>query len=129
MSAVYTCPPRVPEATQSTTVCIKFVPPVSGLLSSVEAQTSTTCASTSVVSGPPSSTGLHMLHDINLCGIFECAHLKFTVSGRSKQASKHSQIHTCVRNAVTLVWGSLRLAPTNLLEYPYLFERVWRKMF
>ena len=39
--------------------------------------------------------------------IFECAHLKFTESGRSVQA----QIHTCVRNAVTLVWGSLRLAP------------------
>ena len=34
------------------------------------------------------------------------AHLKFTVYGR-KQAS----IHTHVRNTVTLVWGSLRLAP------------------
>ena len=27
-------------------------------------------------------------------------------------ASKHSNIHTHVHNAVTLVWGSLRLAPT-----------------
>ena len=39
--------------------------------------------------------------------IFEYAHLKFTVSGRSKPTS----IHTRVRNAVTLVWGLLRLAP------------------
>ena len=46
----------LPEATQSTTVYIsyKFSPPVSGLLSSVEAQISATRASTSVVfaSGP-----------------------------------------------------------------------------
>ena len=27
-------------------------------------------------------------------------------------ASKQASIHTQVRNAVTLVWGSLRLAPT-----------------
>ena len=33
------------EAIQSVIVCIKFVPPVSGLRSSVEAQTSATCAS------------------------------------------------------------------------------------
>ena len=39
------------------------------------------------------------------CEIFKHAHLKFTVYGH-KQAS----IHTHVRNAVTLVWGSLRLA-------------------
>ena len=39
--------------------------------------------------------------------IFECAHLKFTVSGWSKQTNKHRY----TRNAVTLVWGSLRLAP------------------
>ena len=37
--------------------------------------------------------------------IFYSAHLKFTVSGWSKQASKHT--HVC--NAVTQVWGSLRL--------------------
>ena len=42
--------------------------------------------------------------------IFEYTHLKFTVSGRSKPTN----IHTCVRNAVTLVWGSLRLAPNIL---------------
>ena len=36
-------------------------------------------------------------------------YLKFIVSGWSKQASKH----THVSNAVTLVWGSLRLTPTN----------------
>ena len=39
--------------------------------------------------------------------IFESADFKFPVSGRSM----HSRIHTRVRNAVTLVWGSLRLAP------------------
>ena len=40
---------------------------------------------------------------------FKLAYLKFSVSGRSKQAS----IHTHVRNAVTLVWGLLRLAPIS----------------
>ena len=30
----------------------------------------------------------------------------------SKQASKQTYIHTTSANAVTLVWGSLRLAPT-----------------
>jgi len=40
------------------------------------------------------------------------AHLKFTVSGRSKHASKqasNSHAHT-LHNEVVLVWGSLRLA-------------------
>ena len=41
------------------------------------------------------------------CEVFESADLKFPVCGRSK----HIRIHTRVRNAVTLVWGSLRLAP------------------
>ena len=45
-----------------------------------------------------------------LCEIFKHAHLKFTVYGR-KQASKQTSKHTHVRNAVTLMWGSLRLAP------------------
>ena len=40
--------------------------------------------------------------------ILECAHLKFTVSGQSKQTNKH-YTHLC--NAVTLVWDSLRLTP------------------
>ena len=39
----------LPEVTQSTTIHIKFVPPVSGLLSLVETQTSATRASTSVL--------------------------------------------------------------------------------
>ena len=39
--------------------------------------------------------------------ILKCAHLKFTVYGR-KQTNKH------VCNAVTLVWGSLRVAPMRL---------------
>ena len=37
--------------------------------------------------------------------------IKFTVSGRSKQTNK--QAYTHVRNAVTVVWGSLRLAPIS----------------
>ena len=40
------------------------------------------------------------------------ADLKFTVIARSKQTHKH--IHA-LRNEVTLVWGSLRLAPINCL--------------
>ena len=32
----------------------------------------------------------------------------------SVQAKQHLYIHTCIRKAVTLVWGSLRLAPLNL---------------
>ena len=69
----------LPEATQTTTFHTKFVPSVSGLPSSVEAQTSATCALTSVVFalGPRHCTlkvALHMLHDIDLCEIFECAH-------------------------------------------------------
>ena len=113
MSAVYAWP-----ATQSTTVHSKFSQPVSGLPSSVEAQTSATRTSTSVVFAPGPrcctlTVALHwpqMLH-VDLCEIFECAHLKFTVSGRSKQTNKRTSIHTRVCNAVTLVWGSLRLAP------------------
>ena len=79
----------LPEATQSTIVHIKYVPPVSDLLSSVEAQTSATHASTPVVFtlGPRRCTltvrALHCVHDIDIREIFECAHLKFPLSGRS----------------------------------------------
>ena len=84
----------LPEATQSTTVPIKFVPPVSDLPSLVEAQTSATRASTSVVftPGPLRCTltvALHrpshqcFMHDFDIREIFECAHLKFTVSDQS----------------------------------------------
>ena len=52
-----------------------------------------------------------MLHDVDHREIFECAYLKFTVSGRSKQAGKQAQIHTRVRNAIMLVWGSLVTRP------------------
>ena len=38
------------------------------------------------------------------------AHLKFTVYSR-----KQTYIHTTSANAVTLVWGSLRLAPIKAL--------------
>ena len=58
-------------------------------------------------SNPP--LGFHKLHNIDLREIFEYVHLKFMVSGRSKQASK--QPYTHVHNAVTLVWGSLKLTP------------------
>ena len=101
MSAIHTYD-LLPEATQSTTVCIKFVLPVSPLPSSVEARIGATRASTSVVFAP----GFDMLHDINLCETFECTHLKFTVSGLS------------MRNAVMLVCGLLRLAPITILKPP-----------
>ena len=51
--------------------------------------------------------GLHNI-DIDLREIFECAHLKFTVSG---QSTIDRWTYTRVHNAVMLVWGSLRLAP------------------
>ena len=51
---------------------------------------------------------LHSNHNIDLCEIFECAHVKFTVSGRSIAV-----LPTRVHNAVMLLWGSLRLAPTK----------------
>ena len=84
----------LPEVTQSTTVPIKFVPSVSNLPSSVEAQTSATRASTSVVFAPGHlrctlTVALHrpshqcFMHDFDIHEMFECAHLKFTVSGRS----------------------------------------------
>ena len=53
---------------------------------------------------------------------FKRAHLKFTVYGR-KEASKQANIHTHVRNAVPLVWGSLRLAPITGAS-PYVYNNV-----
>ena len=42
------------------------------------------------------------------------AHLKFSVYGhKRKETDIHTYIHTQVRNAVTLVWSSLRLTPIN----------------
>ena len=34
----------------------------------------------------------------------------------NRQTDRHTYIHTHMRNEVTLVWGSLRLAPTTKLE-------------
>ena len=59
------------------------------------------------------SNMLHV-HKIDLREIFECAHLKFTVYGR-----KHIRMLTHFRNAVPLVWGSLRLAPMTVLAAIY----------
>ena len=50
-----------------------------------------------------------------LCEIFKHAHLKFTVYDH-KQASKQTSIHTHVCNAVTLMWGSLRLVQTRSVK-------------
>ena len=47
---------------------------------------------------------------------------KFSVYGH-KQTSKQADIHTHVRNAVTLVWGSLRLAPIRLNLLPILTDK------
>ena len=100
------------EATQLTTVCIKFSLPMIGLPSSVEAQSVPPVLQLQSFSlrVPDTATvsTAHMLH-VDLCEIFEYAHLKFTVIGQSKQASKHRYTNVC--NAVTLVWGSLKLAP------------------
>ena len=55
-------------------------------------------------------TALWQYHELDFRNIKIRPHLKFTVSGRSKQAN----IHTHVCNEVMLVRGSLRLAPTML---------------
>ena len=93
------------QPNQPTTVHIKFVLPVSGLPSSVEAQTSATHASLCFCSRSPmlhsdSSPPLAYTcsrHYINLRETFECDHLKFMVSGWSK----HSRPDTRVYNVVT----------------------------
>ena len=90
---------------------IKFRPPVNGLASSVEAQISATRVRFFEGLVPRLAFRWpHMVH-VDVCEIFECAHLKFMVSGWSKQASIARYTHT--RSAVMLVWGSLRLAPTS----------------
>ena len=48
------------------------------------------------------------MRTLGLHEIFKFAHLKFTVYGRGQ-----TDIHTTSANAVTLVWGSLRLVPIN----------------
>ena len=120
----------LPEATQSpsTTVHIKFVPPVSSLLSLVEAQTRATRASTSVIFAPclrccilMPSTSLASLastcfmHNIDLHEIFECAHLNFTISGRSKDSSKHTHAHVqCSHASVGLTQARPRPRGSHL---------------
>ena len=84
-------------------------------------------ASTSVISAPghqrcnlhdsgssPSPTRLlsACMSSVFVILKFNHAHLKFTVYGH-----KQANIHTHVRNAVPLVWGSLRLAPINCYLY------------
>ena len=49
--------------------------------------------------------------------IFKCAYLKFTVYGR-----KQTYIHTTSANAVTLVWGSLRLTPINGVQLSFVYK-------
>ena len=118
----------LPEVTQSTTVYIKFVPPVSGRRRRLkhkqvpcvfQLQSSSLRVPDAALWRPPLAFTC-FTHDINLRKIFECAHFKFTVSCRSM----HSCIHTRMRNAVTLVWGSLRLAPmkTAVHMYTYMYH-------
>ena len=55
------------------------------------------------------------LRTFGLHEIFKCAYLKFTVYGH-----KPTDIHTHAScNAVTLVWGLLRLAPINTSQMIY----------
>ena len=53
---------------------------------------------TRIHSGSPTlhsdSTLSYMLHDIDLCEIFECTHLKLMVSVRSKQTNQQTNKHT-----------------------------------
>ena len=76
------------------------------------------CTSTSVISTPGNrcctlAFRLHTPSSIFVILNFKCAHLKFLVYGR-KQTDRQTYIHTHVCNAVTLVWGSLRLTPISL---------------
>ena len=48
--------------------------------------------------------------------MFECNHLKFTVVGPSKQASKEASIRTHVHNTVMLVWGLVKRIIASLLS-------------
>ena len=50
------------------------------------------------------------------------ADLKFTVFARSKQASIDTH---ALRNEVTLVWGSLRLAPITTKQLPIGHEHLF----
>ena len=73
------------------------------------------CASTqpALNSGnSPSRSPTKCMSSIFVILKFKRAYLKFSVSGRSKQ----TYIHTHVRNEVTLVWGSPRLAPITSLS-------------
>ena len=91
------------------TVYTKFVPPaMSGLPSSVEAQTSATCTSTSVIFGPsPRRCTLTVaLPSQASRRRFECAYLKFTVSGRSIDT------HTCAQCSHASV-GLAQARPNN----------------
>ena len=73
------------------------------------------CASTSVVSTPGNRRCTLAIATSSISVILKIrADLKFSVSGWSKQASKQASIHTHVCNEVTLVWGSLRLAPIRV---------------
>ena len=89
---------------------------MSGLPSSVEAQTSATRASTSV--GRCTLIVALRYRDIDLREIFECAHLKFPVSGRSKQAYIHMRIDThtraqCSHASVGLAQARPKLSSTQ----------------
>ena len=54
---------------------------------------------------------IHWMADLRRENIFERA---FKIYGIWPQASKQARIHTHFRNAVPLVWGSLRLAPIRI---------------
>ena len=52
-----------------------------------------------------------------ILSVFECAHLKFMVSGRSKQTNQQARIRTCMRNAFTLGEHQHQLTHHSLCEY------------
>ena len=66
---------------------------------------------------------------VGLPEIFKCTHLKFMVYGR-KQTYIDTYIHKTSANAVTLVWGSLRLAPNiNLYRVALQQRATHHRMF
>ena len=100
------------------------------------------CTSTSVISTPgnrrctlafrlhgtPSS--IFVRGPIFVILKFKRAHLKFSVYGRKqtdRQTDRHTYIHTHMCNAVTLVWGSLRLAPITTLRFLFYSTQICYK--
>ena len=109
-------PYQLPEAT-STTVVIEFVLPVGNLPSGVSCRVLQLQSSQLQVTDAAFYSRLqasHTMHtELDLRNIKIQTRL-FKIFGIWPQIDRQTYIHTHVHNAVTLVWGSLRLAPIKL---------------